>query len=298
MDSGLTRSMGVQRMNVDDVMESLGSSRDGLSSKEANRRLSEYTGDGVNDAPALKQAEVGVAVQNATDAAKAAASVVLTNKGLSGIVELVMSGRESFQRMYTWILNKIVKTFQISIFLAASFFLLNMLVTTTVHLVLLLFLIDFVTISLATDNVKPSSHADKWEIGKMTKAALSISMIVLLEMFIGLFMALRYFGLSTEQLYTFVFYMLMVSGILNVLVVRERRTLWSSRPSRALSIALIVDMTIATTMSLVGIKGILAQIPLIAVLTEVSIAALMILPKDYVKRAILKREYAGKARRE
>jgi H+-transporting ATPase len=249
------------------------------------------TGDGVNDAPALKQAEVGVAVKNAVDAAKAAASVVLTSKGLSGVVELVISGRESFQRMYTWILNRIVKTFQISVFLAVSFFLLNMLVTTTIHLVLLLFLIDFVTISLATDNVKQSSHPDKWEIGKMTIAALSISLIVLLEMFIGLFLARTYFSLNTQQLYTFVFYMLMVSGVANVLVVRERRTLWSSRPSKTLSIALIADIIIATTLSLVGIGDVLAQIPLTAVLAEVSIAALMTLPKDYVKRAIFEREY-------
>ena len=256
------------------------------------------TGDGVNDAPALKQAEVGVAVQNATDAAKAAASVVLTSRGLSGIVELVMSGRESFQRMYTWILNRIVKTFQISIFLAVSFFLLNMLVTTAIHLVLLLFLIDFVTISLATDNVKQSSQPEKWEIGKMTKAALSISLIVLLEMFTGLFLALKYFNLSTQQLYTFVFYMLMVSGVVNVLVVRERGVLWNSRPGRALSVALIADIIIATILSLVGVSGILTQIPLIAVLAEVSIAALMTLPKDYVKRVIFEREYHGETQRE
>jgi H+-transporting ATPase len=251
------------------------------------------TGDGVNDAPALKQAEVGVAVQNATDAAKAAASVVLTTEGLSGIVELVMVGREAFQRMYTWVLNKIVKTFQISIFLAVAFFMLRMLVTTTIHLVLLLFLIDFVTISLATDNVKPSSHPDKWEVGKMTKAALSISTIVLLEMFIGLFLALSFLNLNINQLYTFVFYMLMVSGIVNVLVVRERRSFWSSKPSKALSIALIVDTFLATVLSLAGVTGVLTQIPLLAALAVVMLAALMILPKDYVKKAILAHEYRG-----
>jgi H+-transporting ATPase len=254
------------------------------------------TGDGVNDAPALKQAEVGVAVESATDAARAAASVVLTNRGLSGIVELVMSGRESFQRMYTWILNRIVKTFQISIFLAVSFFLLNMLVTTAIQLVLLLFLIDFVTISLATDRVKQSSHPEKWDIGKMTKAALSISLIVLLEMFLGLFLALKYLNLNTNQLHTFVFYMLMVSGVVNVLVVRERGALWNSRPGNALSVALIADIIIATVLCLVGVGDILTQIPLMSVLIEVAIAALMILPKDYVKRAILKREYGGDTR--
>jgi H+-transporting ATPase len=249
------------------------------------------TGDGVNDAPALRQAEVGIAVSSATDAARAASSVVLTSAGLSGIVQLVKTGREAFQRMHTWVINKIVKTFQMSIFLSAAFFVLGILVTTTVHLILLLFLTDFVTISLATDNVAPHRQPEKWEIGKMTKVALSISSVVLLEMFAGLFIALKLLGLAIQQLYTFVFYMLMVTGIVDVFVVRERRAFWSSRPSKALLTALLSDLAIATSLCVFGIKDVLTPIPPVAVASVILLALTIILPKDHVKRSVLRHEY-------
>nr|MDO8134888.1 plasma-membrane proton-efflux P-type ATPase [Candidatus Njordarchaeum guaymaensis] len=249
------------------------------------------TGDGVNDAPVLKQAEVGIAVRSATDAARAAASVVLTAEGLSGIVELVKTGREAFQRMYTWIINKIVKTFQMSIFLSVTFFILRTLVTTTAHLILLLFLTDFITISLATDNVTPSHHPEKWEIGKMTKAALSISAIVLLEMFTGLFIALNLLGLGIPQLYTFVFYMLMVTGITDVFIVRERRAFWNSKPSKTLLTALLTDLAVATIICIIGIEEIFAPIPPLAAISIILLASIMMLPKDYVKRVALSHEY-------
>jgi H+-transporting ATPase len=248
------------------------------------------TGDGVNDAPSLKQAEVGTAVKNATDAAKAAASVVLTAEGLSGIVELVKAGRESFQRMYTWIINKIVKTFQLTIFLSVAFFVFGTFITTTSQLILLLFLTDFITISLATDNVTPSSHPERWEVGKMTKVALTISVMVLLEMSIGLYLARNLFVLGDVQLHTFVFYMLMVSGIIDVLIVRERRSFWSSRPSKPLLAALFTDLALVTALSVVGLGEVLSPIPLAAVLAVLLLGIVMMLPKDYVKKAALSYE--------
>jgi H+-transporting ATPase len=249
------------------------------------------TGDGVNDAPALKQAEVGTAVKNATDAAKAASSVVLTEEGLSGIVELVKAGRESFQRMYTWIINKIVKTFQLSIFLSFAFFMLRLFVTTTTHLILLLFLTDFITISLATDNVALSNRPEKWEVGKMTKVALSISMMVLLEMFIGLYLALNVLTLGIDQLHTFVFYMLMVTSIMDVFIVRERESFWSSSPSKPLSVALFADLAIVTSLSMIGLGNVIRPIPVAAILVVFLLAVMMMLPKDYVKKAALSRVF-------
>ncbi|WXG46218.1 MAG: plasma-membrane proton-efflux P-type ATPase [Candidatus Atabeyarchaeum deiterrae] len=262
-----------------------------VKSLQSNGHIVGMTGDGVNDAPALKQAEVGTAVKNATDAARAAASVVLTKEGLSGIVDLVKTGREAFQRMYTWIINKIVKTFQLSVFLSTAFFILGILVTTTPQLILLLFLTDFITISLATDNVTSSRQPDKWEIDKMTKAALAITSVVLVEMFAGLFLALGFFSLGIDQLHTFVFYMLMVTGVTDVFIVRERRRFWNSKPSKTLLAALLLDLCFATILCIFGIQNVLTPIPVQLVIVVLALAALMMLPKDYVKRVALAHEY-------
>jgi H+-transporting ATPase len=255
------------------------------------------TGDGVNDAPALKQAEVGTAVKNATDAAKAAASVVLTTEGLVGIVELVRSGREAFQRMYTWIINRIVKTFQLTIFLSVAFFALGTFITTTSQLILLLFLTDFITLSLATDNVAPSSHPERWEIGKMTKVALAVSVVVLLEMTSELYLASTLFHFGIDQLHTFVFYVLMVTGIMDVFIVRERKSFWNSMPGKPLMAALLTDLAFVTVLSIVGISGLLSPIPLFAVFIVLAVAVVMLFPKDYVKKSALKYESSSETNR-
>ncbi len=122
------------------------------------------TGDGVNDAPALKQAEAGIAVSTATDVAKAAASIVLTQNGLMGVLRAVETGREIYQRMLTYTLNKIIKTLEIGIFLSVGLILTRIFVITPLLVVLLLFTNDFVTMSIATDRVSISSQPDRWEV--------------------------------------------------------------------------------------------------------------------------------------
>ncbi len=128
----------------------------------------------------LKQAEVGIAVSNATDVAKAAASVVLTVEGLAGIVELVKIGRSTFQRIVTWILNKIVKTFEIAVFVTLAFLISALFWHNPIYAVsaldvtLFLFLIDFVTISLSTDNAKGSPTPEKWDVPKLVKLGIGL----------------------------------------------------------------------------------------------------------------------------
>ena len=122
------------------------------------------TGDGVNDAPALKQAEAGIAVSTATDVAKAAASVVLTESGLMGVLRAVETGRRIYQRMLTYTLNKIIKTIEIAVFLSVGVILTGTFVITPLLVVLLLFTNDFVTMSIATDRVSFSPQPDRWDI--------------------------------------------------------------------------------------------------------------------------------------
>ena len=130
------------------------------------------TGDGVNDASSLKQAEVGIAVSSATDVAKGAASAVLTGEGLGNIVDLVHAGRMMHQRILTWIFNKVVKTFQIVVFVVVAFLLTGQFIVSVFDVVLLLFVIDFVTLSISTDNVRGSLKPDTWDISGLVTSSL------------------------------------------------------------------------------------------------------------------------------
>lgn len=218
------------------------------------------SGDGVNDAPALRQAEVGIAVANATDVAKAAASLVLTNPGLSDVKAAVETSRRIYQRMLTYTLNKIIKTMEISIFLSVGMMLTGVFVITPLLIVLLLFTNDFVTMSIATDNVAYSRKPERWNVPQLMLTAGILAAFVLLLSF-GVFFAGRdWLHLPLNQLQTLVFVMLVFTGQGNVYLVRERRHFWSSLPSRWLLWATILDILAVCTLSTQGI--LMAPIPL------------------------------------
>jgi H+-transporting ATPase len=210
------------------------------------------TGDGVNDAPALKQAEVGIAVANATDVAKASASMVLTHEGLTDIVEAIKTGRRIYQRMLTYTINKIIKTLQVVLFLTLSFFIVRFFVTTPFDVILLLFANDFVTMSIATDNVRYSQKPERLDAGKIVKASLILAFLVVAESFFSLWLAL-YLRMSINEIHTFIFDMLVFTGQFTVYMVRERRSMWSSRPSNFLLISSIFDIIFISTISVLGI---------------------------------------------
>jgi H+-transporting ATPase len=262
-----------------------------VKSLQKKKHIVGMTGDGVNDAPALKQAEVGIAVSNATDVAKAAASVVLTQPGLINIVDLVKTGRMIYQRIVTWIFNKVVKTFQIVVFTVIALFLWNRFVVNAYDVLLLLFLIDFVTISISTDNVRYSKNPDKWNIDWLVKVSMLIGIASVIESLFFTYIGVKYFALlnNVNQLHTFGFELLMLSGMLTIFVVRERGHFWNSRPSNTLLISIIADIVLAVAISTFGIPGI-TPIPLIDSLTLLALAVIfMLFVNDFVKIAVIKK---------
>jgi H+-transporting ATPase len=212
------------------------------------------TGDGVNDAPALKQAEVGIAVSNATDVAKSAASLVLTTPGLSNVLKAIKTSRKIFQRMLTYILNKIIKTFQIALFLSLGYILTKQFIITPLLVILLLFTNDFVTMSISTDHVQYSQKPDHWDIRTIVIVALCLA-IPILALSFGLYAAsVHLFGHSLEQTQTMMFIVLVFTGQAVVYTVRERHHFWSSLPSKWMLIGTFFDLFVVV---LLAIKGIL-----------------------------------------
>lgn len=236
---------------------------------QVKKHIVGMTGDGVNDAPALRQAEVGIAVSNATDVAKGAASVVLTGEGLADIVELVKTGRVIYQRIVTWILNKVVKTFEVAVFVAVAFLFTGYYVVSSLDIILLLFLIDFVTISLSTDTVSWSKKPDKWNVSVLVKVGVLLGIANVAELFGLLYIGLDYLKLSpsSSSLQTFVFTSLMYMGLFTVLIIRERKNFWDSLPSFSLGLAILADMLAVAALVTLGIPGVsvipLAYVPII-----------------------------------
>ena len=217
------------------------------------------TGDGVNDAPALRQAEVGIAVSTATDVAKGAASVVLTEAGLTNIVALVQQGRTIYQRILTWVINKISRTILKAAFVAIAFIVTGKFVVSAFAMLLLVFLTDFAKISLSTDNVRPSKNPETWNVGGfiVVSAVLGVAMVV--ETLCLLWIGWTNFGLASndDALHSFSFLMLLYFAVFSVVSARERSWFWATLPSETFILALAADAVIGTVLTLVGLKGLM-----------------------------------------
>ena len=211
------------------------------------------TGDGVNDSPALKQAEVGIAVSNATDVAKSAASVVLTSPGLINIVDLIDTGRSIYQRIVTWVLNKIVKTFEVSFLIIIIFLLFNRFILSSTDILLFLFLIDFVTLSISTDNERGSKNPEKWNLNKLVKFSVIFGIVTLSEIFFTYIIINRKFS-SVDEIHTFFFTLIMFYGLFTPLVLRERRHFWKSMPGRTMLLSIIADSLAVILLGVFGLS--------------------------------------------
>jgi magnesium-transporting ATPase (P-type) len=217
------------------------------------------TGDGVNDAPALRQSEVGIAVSTATDVAKEAASVVLTEPGLTDIVPLVEQGRTIYQRVLTWIINKISRTILKAAFVAIAFVVTGKFVVSAFAMLLLVFLTDFAKISLATDNVRPSRKPETWNIGGFITVSVVLGVAMVAETLFLLWIGWTKFGLATDNdaLHTFSFLLLLYFAVFSVVSARERRWFWATLPSKTFLSALAADAITGTILTFVGLPGLM-----------------------------------------
>lgn len=211
------------------------------------------TGDGVNDAPALKQAEVGIAVASATDVAKAAASMVLTNPGLGDAIVAVENSRRIYQRMLTYTLNMAIKKFQVAFFLTLGLILTGTFVVTPLLVVLWMITNDFTTMSIATDRVPFSRKPERWRIPVLILTAGTLAVLILIFSFSVFFAGRDLLHLPLPQLQTLIFVMLVFTGQGTVYLVRERHHFWHSRPSRWLVLSSLLDVVIVSFLATQGI---------------------------------------------
>ncbi len=211
------------------------------------------TGDGVNDAPALKEADCGIAVSGATDAARAAASIVLMTPGLSVIIDAIKESRRIFARMNSYAIYRIAETLRVLLFMTAAILIFNFYPLTAIMIVILALMNDGAILSIAYDNVRYSSRPEKWNMPLVLGISTVLGVMGPIAAFGLFYLGEEVFAIQRAQLQTMMYLMLSVAGHLTIFLARTRGPFWSQRPAGVLMLAVFGTQVIATCFAVFGI---------------------------------------------
>jgi H+-transporting ATPase len=211
------------------------------------------TGDGVNDAPALKKADCGIAVSAATDAARAAASIVLLTPGLSVIIDAIKESRRIFQRMNSYAIYRIAETLRVLLFMTLAILVFNFYPVTAVMIVMLALLNDGAILSIAYDNVHYKDKPEAWNMRLVLGVATVLGVIGVISAFGLFYLGERVFHLDRVHIQTLMYLKLSVAGHLTIFLTRTRGPFWSIRPARILWVAVLGTQMVATLIAVYGL---------------------------------------------
>jgi H+-transporting ATPase len=211
------------------------------------------TGDGVNDAPALKEADAGIAVAGATDAAKSAADIVLTKPGLSVIIDAIKQSRQIFQRMNNYSIYRIAETFRVLFFITTTILVFQLYPVTALMIVLLAILNDLPIITIAYDHVKYSNFPERWNMRVIIGIASLLGILGVIESFGLFYVGYRVLDLTPAVLQSFMYLKLSVAGHLTVFMARTKSHFWTVRPAKQLLLAVILTQLTATLITVYGV---------------------------------------------
>ncbi|MEO8747356.1 MAG: plasma-membrane proton-efflux P-type ATPase [Rhodanobacter sp.] len=210
------------------------------------------TGDGVNDAPALKKADCGIAVSGATDAARAAADIVLTTPGLSVIIAAIKESRKIFQRMNSYAIYRIAETLRVLLFMTAAILFFNFYPLTAVMIVMLALLNDGAILSIAYDNVHFRNEPEAWNMRLVLGVATALGVTGVMSSFGLFYLGERVFHLDRAHIQTLMYLKLSVAGHLTIFLTRTRGPFWSIRPAKILWLAVLGTQILATFIAVYG----------------------------------------------
>jgi H+-transporting ATPase len=210
------------------------------------------TGDGVNDAPALKKADCGIAVSGATDAARAAAAIVLTTPGLSVIIDAIKESRRIFQRMNSYAIYRIAETLRVLVFMTLAILIFNFYPLTAVMIVMLALLNDGAILSIAYDNVHYKDQPEEWNMRLVLGISTILGIVGPIAAFGLFFLGDRVFHLDHQHLQPMMYLMLSVAGHMTIFLTRTRGPFWSIRPARILWMAVLGTQCVATLIAVYG----------------------------------------------